>query len=321
MRAVRDGYESLLKHGYFPSGVINVDISPAHVDVNVHPQKSEVRFRNEGAVFSATKAAVNLALKNASSNVIEQKVYDLKAFSFDRQEICQEEIRFQGNGSIVHEAFLKPDESPYKNTNPELPNVVVEQFNKLKYFGQIFKLYLLFSDSEKFAVIDMHAAHERITFFKLKKEFLSHKKIMSEELLFPITLPLDFLVSKENIENKLDALSVLGIEAEMRNEEIVIRAISKMLSADKIKELISDILDKSSAEDFNIEILKKMDSYLSRLACHGSLRRGRELKPDEAYELIDQLNEADHSGWCPHGRPVIWWISEADLERQFGRIQ
>ena len=328
MRAVRDGYESLLKPGYYPSGLISVDIDPSEVDVNVHPQKIEVRFRNEGLIFSSVRSAVSLALKQASSSVLNQKVFEMRPYLSNGETFDQSEIRFKGNGGGVSYAMSGVNSEPISFSNNLLgssQDVLVddEKFKpeKLRFLGQVFKLYLIFTDQEKIGLVDMHAAHERVTFYRLKSEFVSGNKIKAEPLLFPISIPLDVLSSIERLEEKLEALDILGIQAELRNNEIIVRAMSKALNEDKVKELISELLEKAPTEDFNVEIVKRVDSYLARLACHGSLRRGREIKSEEAYELMDQLEKAELSGWCPHGRPVIWWLKEGDLERQFGRVQ
>ena len=331
MRAVREGYQSLIKPGYFPSGLLSVEISPSEVDVNVHPQKSEVRFSNEGLLFASVRNAVQAALSKVSSESVilpkETKVYDLK--SYHKAETSdQVEIKFVGNSGFTSDYISSYQSKEELSATPNfklLTPVISDESqklntHKLKFIGQVFKLFLVFSSNERMAIVDMHAAHERVTFYKLKKEFLD-KQIRIQEMLLPITVPIDVLASLEGLEEKLEAIKVLGIDAEQRNHEIVVRGLSPLLSESSLKELLVEVIDKSPAEGVQSEINAKLDSYLARLACHGSLRRGRELKPEEAYLLMDQLEMAEISGWCPHGRPVIWWLSEEDLERQFGRIQ
>ncbi len=340
MRAVRDGYDSLLKYGFFPSGLLSIEITPSELDVNVHPQKTEIRFSNEGLIFSSVKRAVSAALDkiaaektNFSTNFGNDiaRVYSLKSANTN-QFSEQKEIRFVGNGAVYSAQNNDEDQPKHQS----LPNNLAESnvseniegqgrsqvfsAQNFKYLGQVFKLYLLFASAEKVAILDMHAAHERVTFYRLKEEFLN-SNIKIQELLVPVSLTIDCLVSLEGIEEKLESLRLIGIEAELRNNEILVRGISPLLKEGRVSDLLVEILDKAPAEGIQAELGKYLDSYISRLACHASIRRGREIKAEEAYELMSQLEQADLSGWCPHGRPVIWWLNENDLEKEFGRIQ
>lgn len=354
MRAVRDGYESLLKYGYYPSGVISVEISPFDLDVNVHPQKTEVRFASEGMVFATVKRAVQESLEKFSSlkNVFSTNDISQNASSNNKvylmthpsRDVSQSEIQFVGNGGMI---LSEPtfEASNYKTSPDFISNPgsktqsifrsqsesvssesrLLSQDNnqvlyKYKFLGQAFKLYLFFSSNEKVAVVDMHAAHERVTFFKLKKQFVE-KRLFIQELLIPLSFPISVLDNTVSIDERLESIKILGIEAELRDSEIVVRGMSPLLDSSRAEEIIVELLNKGEGELIEAEISKKVDSYLARIACHGSLRRGRELKPEEAYELLEQVQIAENSGWCPHGRPIVWWITENDLEKQFGRVQ
>lgn len=355
VRAVRDGFGSFLKPGFYPTGVVAITLPPRDLDVNVHPQKTEVRFRFESLIFSSIREAVSSALSLASESLPKEKVYQLNVPSFKDQKANiskQSEIEFIGKGRIFKDdlVYLKSDnqngetslslaenliayEGAYSPSSlsvsePQYRSEVgndssvqdhVLEYSKLRYLGQIFKLYLLFEGKNNFAVVDMHAAHERITFFQLKKAFRK-REIIKQSLLIPISIEISAFDDPDSIVFKLDALDAFGIEAEVRDSEVLIRSIPSILSQDHVSDMIKNLLPDLPDVGFEKIIEEKEDSYLARLACHNSLRRGRQISSDEAYALMEQLETTDLSGWCPHGRPVIWWINEKDLESRFGRI-
>lgn len=345
-RAVRDAYGNYLKPGFYPAGVILLDIPSEDVDVNVHPQKAEVRFRYEPLVFSAVKEAAISALANTSNALISDKVYRInlpKEISNKISSETQSEILFIGEGALINEsvnnsyssslsslnlaasAFISSGE---KSTEGELvanssdfnkPEIEQNLNNKLRFLGQIFKLYLLFEGKDNFAIMDMHAAHERLTFYRLKKSFLS-KKFSIQELLIPFRMPLASLNETDNIEAKLNTLSRFGIEAELRDDEIIVRSLPDVLNLERLEDIMLEVISSLPEDVLDSKINDSIDAYLSRLACHASIRSGDIIASEQAYALLDELTEAESSGWCPHGRPVIWWLSRYELDKKFGRV-
>ncbi|HMO17501.1 MAG TPA: DNA mismatch repair endonuclease MutL [Oligoflexia bacterium] len=324
LRAIRDGYGSLLKPGTYPTGVLNILVNPSEVDVNVHPQKTEVRFRFDSSVFSAVRSAVIGSLVDTSEKVRSGKPYLVtqnpvmfnssnRKFQFKTNIVDQ--IQFQNNNVLVNE-FLEKDVTlnSAKDIN-ELTNIL-----NLRFVGQLFKLYLVFEDNndKRALIVDMHAAHERITFFNLKSSYLENN-IIKQDLLLPISIPVSEFENYDNIENKVKELEAFGIEIELRGIDLLIRSIPYLISQDGASELVRELLSDSPESGFNTTIETKIDSYLARIACHGSIRRGRIINAEEAYSLIESLEKVHHSGWCPHGRPVVWWLSENELESRFGR--
>jgi DNA mismatch repair protein MutL len=320
-RAVRDGFGSYLKPGYYPSGVIAVTVPPEDVDVNVHPQKTEVRFRYEALLFSVVKEAVTQGLRGASDALVEEKVYTLGSPRSRAPEV-QSEISFVGNGPHIRHDIASGWLSASEN-GTVLSHAAVNEPepapHSLRYIGQIFKLYLLFEGRENFAIVDMHAAHERVTFFRLKKSFMN-KSVPVQELLIPLCIPVGSLGDVDALEEKVAALQAFGITAEVRNDEVLIRAIPDMLHPEDLTKIGHELVSSVPSGGIQTRMEEATDQYLARLACHASLRRGAMLESAGAYALMDQLHEAENSGWCPHGRPVIWWISEDELEKKFGRV-
>jgi DNA mismatch repair protein MutL len=333
IRALRDGFGSFLKPGFYPSGVLMVEVPPIDVDVNVHPQKTEIRFRFESMIFSAVREATMQSLKGSAESLPQEKIYHLRPKEPPGQ--AQAEIQFIGNGSYIHREIagcwdqeINKEEMRGGRVSlvEETPNLSTDAgeasrgglSSGVRFLGQIFKLYLLFEGKENFAILDMHAAHERVTFFSLKKSF-KERSIITQELLLPINIPYSSFDSVEYLSEKLEIIKAFGIEAEVRDEEVIVRTIPSILSQDTVVEMLTSLLSEIPGSSFEHILLEKYDAYLARLACHASIRRGDAVSSEGAYALLDQLEKAELSGWCPHGRPVIWWISEAELEARFGR--
>ncbi len=329
IRALKDAYGSFLRPGYYPSGVIRLFIDSREVDVNVHPQKTEVRFREEGEVFVALKEAVSKAILKAgqSSNHSEPKSYTISSsFTSPYLKSAQDNFRtggftpeyiagnnhstpvtFHGQGSLFESSSLYEEK-------------LIGGTNQPKFVGQIFSLYLLFEEGNSFLILDMHAGHERVTFYNLKKSFVE-RSLKEQLLLVPEVIPIGNFDNVSGIEEKLEALKGIGIEIELRLNELVIRSIPEYLDVKKAKDIVTSLLEFLPDKSMSALIEEKIDSVLTLMACHGSLRRGKVISAEEAYALLVQIREIELGAWCPHGRPVIWNISESELEKKFGRIQ
>ncbi len=323
LRAVRDGFGSFLKPGYYPTGVLRLYIPASQVDVNVHPQKTEVRFRDDSNIFSFVKNSVRESLNVASKESVlidDRKVYQLSSANIPTKtySLSSSNQQYQFSYNKITPDISFTGDTQYLENTQESANYSSAAKSDLRFLGQIFRLYLLFSNQEKFAIVDMHALHERITFYKLKKGFLE-RNIISKQLLFPLAFPVSDFDDSSDLETKLEELKLFGIEAELRNEEVLVRSIPSILNQDQVREIILAALSHKDQRNIDEAISEKTDQIIARLACHASLRRGDMISSDEAYALLDGLQEIELSGWCPHGRPVIWWLTEAELEKKFGR--
>lgn len=309
VRALRDAYGSFLRPGYYPSGVIRLYIDPREVDVNVHPQKTEVRFREEGQVFVALREAVSRALLKAgeSREHTEQKSYQLGNRGISRVQEEAPVIEFKGQGSLFELAETHEERNIGGQSN-------------LRFVGQIFSLYLLFEEEDSFLILDMHAGHERVTFYNLKKAF-KEKSLGEQLLLVPELIPIGAFDNISNLEEKLDVLKKFGLELELRMDEVVIRSVPQFLDMKRAKDIVKSVLEFLPDKSLQALIEEKTDQIITLMACHGSLRRGKIISAEEAYALLEQIREIELGAWCPHGRPVIWSISEMELEKKFGRIQ
>lgn len=326
LRALRDGYGHFLKADRYPAGILRLKIPPGDLDVNVHPQKAEVRFRDTDKVFAVVRRAIQNAITGSkipmphsfSSGPTwrEGEKYD---GSFQSRVIFPEARseglvgRFEissGNGSerISGNSFAQQSEEKLR---PLL--------SSMRFVGQIFECYLLMEGEDRFAIVDMHAAHERITFARLKAQFLSGQK-NSQLLLVPevIRVPLELF---DRVKESLAVLERLGFDCGVFGEDaLLIRGVPVILAHVSATRLFDDLLSVPEWTEWATEIDSRWDSVLMRMACHGSVRSGRILERDEVYALLCDLQEVEAGAFCPHGRPVAKILSRYELECMFGRV-
>jgi DNA mismatch repair protein MutL len=355
VKAVKDGFDSTLKFQEMPVGVISIKIPPAEVDVNVHPQKSEVRFVNSQGVFLAVREGVASAVRRFNSpvaGITESKQPEFwakntpisvhaainrgsQATAF-APSFSNDAAGFQLDGSV---AFTSRDSSfgqaPAAGTEPsnypefsrsvqtELihrsTNVTAPNFSfsSLRFVGQIMYCYLLCESADSLVVVDMHAAHERYNFNLIRNSYLNGG-ISVQELLVPVTIHL----GKEGVANlgqNAEYLKRFGIEVEPYGPtSIVIRAVPPFLKGANLEGVIRE-LAAESYEGLPNSVQGAIDRISARLACHSSIRSGDKLSPEAVRSLFQALDSTEFSAACPHGRPVVVSFNEGQIERWFGR--
>lgn len=327
LKAVRDGYGGYLKAGRYPAGVISLDIPSDEVDVNVHPQKTEVRFRNSPRLFATVVGAIKGALRSAGLPEPEQASVQSSGWStFERSEPYATTFAFRpyANDVAPEVEFAR---YPAANRAPELiaPSAAADvvQNNRegalsaMRYVGQLLHCYLVFEGADECAIMDMHAAHERVMFYRLKRQLLTGA-IAAQGLLLPESMPLPADRRQWFVAN-IEQLHRLGFDVELEDQIVRIRSVPALLSAAAPKALIGDLLALDAEESGARSVEGWFDAAIARLACHRSIRSGRDLEPEEATRLAELLEEVDASGFCPHGRPVVKRLSRVDLELLFGR--
>jgi len=190
-------------------------------------------------------------------------------------------------------------------------------WSSLKFIAQVRQMYLLCEGDDALYVVDQHAAAERVTFDRLRKQYRS-QKVASQRLLFPLLMD----VSAEELElvtGNLELFSRLGLSIEPRGErQLSVHAIPKLLLSHSCERLVRDILSESLRRG-NRAFSNAVDLQLATMACHGSLRAGDSVAADEATALLRALDRADFAGYCPHGRPIVARTAWSELERKVGR--
>jgi DNA mismatch repair protein MutL len=323
-RAVREGFDSMLKDREHPFGVIAIQMPATMLDVNVHPQKSEVRFSDPQIVASAVSKAVLEAVRTFRGPVAQveapQRVVPIPRS--DEIFVAYPPPKLQFGNTLIKET------PQYADNTDSTPSVLVSalpkaaepefRFSDLRYIGQLLGCYLLCEQlPDRFVVVDMHAAHERIN-FNIIRERLLKREVKSQKLLIPITVKLTFSQS-ETLESYKDLLSSIGVEFSIVDCVAHVSAAPDFIQSSKIPELISQL----GISEFWGEATQKLDSFIdpiaARLACHASVRGGDQIGRSEAYHLFSELDAAILSSACPHGRPVVTAFNRSAVERWFGR--
>ena len=349
MRAVRDGYDSMLKDREFPVGYLSITMPPSMVDVNVHPQKSEVRFSHPDQMFAVVKGAVLSAVRSIRRPMMVPAVsMPTVTVAASIEKIAPQPTvpppvvsRFEWPipapvqsvpAASSNVAFAEPvvrESAPFQPSffsEPESPRYVTQshppkqlfRFSDLRYIGQLLQCYLVCELRDKLVVVDMHAAHERVNYNKIRAARSKHS-LNVQKLLIPETVRL----TGEQVAALLDQsemLRELALEIEAVNDNtIAIHGVPSVLSHLDCAALVKEIAAEPVPEGWRERLEERIDHITARLACHASVRSGDTLSRVEAYALFQQLDEADTAGACPHGRPVVAEFARDSVERWFGR--
>lgn len=332
LRAAREGFDSTLKPREYPIGFFAIDVPPEFVDVNVHPQKSEVRFRREREVFGLVRDGIFEAVQSFKSPVVaamtERAASPVVAASPQPLQLrSQREAAISTTSpseTTSAELFKETTRSTSFFSNSSSIDAPLEKkeetfrFSNLRYLAQALECYLFCEYDENVYVVDMHAAHERYNFNLVRNGFKT-KTVASQQLLVPITVRL----TEEGVANCIRyeaTFEAFGFQIEAFGEkDLLIRAAPTMLPSKGVESLIKEVssvtLDGSEEGVFQ----EKIDHVAARIACHASIRSGKVMTRDEVYALFESLDRSEFSAACPHGRPVIVSFSEFDIERWFGR--
>ena len=189
----------------------------------------------------------------------------------------------------------------------------------MRYVGQLLRCYLVFEGEDRVGILDMHADHERVMFYRLKVQ-LTGGAVHSQWLLLPESVNADGELV-QRLPLLQPALERFGFVVEPLGEtSMVVRAVPALLASVAPGPLVLDLLSTVEADLRDCHLEQRVDAVIARLACHRSIRSGREMEAPEAYELLEALDTADSSGYCPHGRPVMTFLVQREFESMFGRV-
>ncbi|MBN1947653.1 MAG: DNA mismatch repair endonuclease MutL [Bradymonadales bacterium] len=344
--AIMMAYAGLVDRGLYPTVILQLALPPQAVDVNVHPTKAEVRFHEPDLVFRAVRRALLDSLASApwlpESRKATQRSYTLREAGagpllagqqpdrgalLDRlrkrlpdQVAVQQTLPGTHRSTLVESSVggwwatgdLQSDQTGQPVLRPS------QYFRSLKYIGQLGATYLVCQDEEGLALIDQHAAHERILFERLKDTYAGHHRQV-QSLLLPVQLELD-RSQLTTLEEYSAFFTSCGFEIEpFSASTVVIRAVPAVLVGSQYDRLIREALDELASSGQSQRLEEAVEAVLSRMACHGSVRGGDQLAPQQVQALLAQLDDIDFRGNCPHGRPVLFRVSYAEIEKRFER--
>lgn len=327
--ALERGYGESLQKGNFPFAVLFVELEPSQIDVNIHPQKLEVKFASPAQVFETVKRAVRTAIKRVGSftiNVIDRENSAKKTEEKYRESDGLHERKYVREAGPLERTTKKvsqPVFGSYKQNTPfniekryfrNFPQTISEEEreDKIRFLGVFAERYLMAESGEGLLLIDQHAAHERILYERLKEK----SNLNSQKLLQPFELVFE-LGKKELIFSKKGRLLELGFDFELEDDKIVMVAIPQLLPAESAVETLEVLLDELRLEGLE-DAEKVLDNLLAVIACKSAVRTGDKLDTGQARALLDELNERKLLV-CPHGRPISMVIRQDDLDRYFSR--
>ena len=314
--AIREAYRTLVPTGRHPVTVLHIRLDPTDVDVNVHPTKRELRFRDPRGVFATVQRAVRrTVIGQAPVAAMTSRPAAVLPGQWDRQAHRTAWPR-DGEGRLNRaQMALEVQRTADAGDSPVSSIPMREQLPMLRVLGQIRQMYIIAEGPDGLYLIDQHAAHERVLFEQLQEERTA-MAVSSQTLLEP--LPIELSPEQRSLlDVLLDHLSAFGFDiAPFGGDTYLVRAIPTALNAAQATTAIADLLDIAS-EGRNAPM--SVAHTLTVIACHSAVRAGKTLTLDEARELIHQLEKTSAPYTCPHGRPTMIHLSSAQLERSFGR--
>ena len=313
-QGIRFAYRDFMAYDRHPQLILFLNLPYGDIDINVHPNKNEVRFKDKNFLRKSLIYSVKKRLAKAghlSTNINSEKT--LKTLSSN----IQSQINFEKETDKRNE---RKDFSQIKNSSYTSEDHKNEfSLNPLGFAkGQFHENYIISQSQNGIILIDQHAAHERIVYEKMKKDFYS-KSISSQILLIPEVIKVDPILITV-VEEKQDYLKEFGFVLDkFGKDSIIVREIPSILAGCNIKELTTDIINEITDLD-SIKILEeKINKICSTMACHGSIRSGREMKVEEMNNLLRSMENTPYSGQCNHGRPTYIELKIEDIEKLFGR--
>ena len=320
--ALRAAYFDVLSRDRHPAAVLSLTCDPQRVDVNVHPAKSEVRFREPDAARSLIVTALRHALaeggRRASSTVGAETLAALQAprvYQMDRPSQTALRSAMAAQAPLSAPGFAEAPSARIEAPAPETADTA-RPLGAAR--AQVHANYIITQTDDGIVIVDAHAAHERLVYERLKRQ-RDETGIAAQALLIPEIVDLS-APEAARLVAMADDLERLGLSVEpFGGSAIAVRATPAILGAVAAAPLIRDILDELADLGASGTLAARIDAVLSRMACHGSVRTGRQMRADEMNALLREMEATPNSGQCNHGRPTHVTLKLADIERLFGR--
>jgi len=352
--AIKEAYRGLIEPGRYPTIVLFLQMDPANVDVNVHPAKAEVRFRNQaslhGAVLNAVRSALRAADLTPKFDLQRNQSWHQSSlalppppkpeFSSGRHD--GPDAQQQSSAAFsdyfrqldpVQKGFIYSEvkqalaaESPELLDETDIDQSAKrddEQLPRIRHVDgvmQIHSSYLVTQDEQGMIIIDQHALHERVMFEKLI-ERIGQANLESQRMLMPVTVTVD-RDQVDLLDELKPLLERIGIEAEpMGPTSVAIHAFTSLLFERNVDPaaFMAELLNKAQNEGLTADSEAALHETLDMMACKAAIKAGDRLSPDELAELLRYREKIERSSNCPHGRPTTLRLSLRDLEKQFGR--
>jgi DNA mismatch repair protein MutL len=352
--ALRAAYFDYLSRDRHPAACLFIDVDPHRVDVNVHPAKSEVRFREpaeaRSLIVSGLRNALAAAGHRASTTVAQDTLKAMqpetpflgsqdrastddvapRIYQMDRRGVSgytmpprpsadgvQNSYEWQAPARANAPGFAEMA-APSARVEEVMPQPVAEKLPLGAARAQVHENYIIAQTDTGIVIVDQHAAHERLVYEKLKK-LMAENGVASQALLIPEVIELG-VNDAQTLLDLADDLAGLGLVIEAFGAgTIAVRETPAILGRVDATAMISDILDELADLGDSQTVQARIEAVLSRVACHGSIRSGRWMRGEEMNALLREMEATPHSGQCNHGRPTYVELKLSDIERLFGR--
>jgi len=336
--AVRGAYAEMLARDRHPVVALFLDVPPDQVDVNVHPAKTEVRFRDPQLARGLIVSGLRRALDGAGHRSVQRPdaaVMGLWTSDIDRHpresggpspapaSLLDEQRSwspaFAGVTGSVHDrrpSFIAPPQARAEPAAEPVPAAISYPLGVAR--GQVARTYIVAEAEDGLVLVDQHAAHERLVLERMRRA-VSSGEVASQALLLPEVVELDEPAC-DRLEARAGELAEFGLELERFGPRaMLVRATPALLGKGDVIGLVTDIADELAAFDSALSLKEKLDHVAATMACHGSVRAGRVLSVAEMNALLREMEVTPHSGQCNHGRPTWVKLAHGDIEKLFGR--
>jgi DNA mismatch repair protein MutL len=334
--AVKQAYRDVLFHGRHPAFVLYLELDPSGVDVNVHPTKHEVRFRDSRLVHDFLFGSLHRALAEVTpKDQLHNRDTSVEASPFanstgGNDASPQSQVNLGLSSARRSGGYSQPSANWSSQVTGNRVQEQLEVYQKLSEdeevpplgyaIAQLHGIYILAQNSEGLIIVDMHAAHERITYERMKTA-CANEALTVQPLLVPLSLAVS-QAEAQCAEDQNEALQKIGVTLErVSDESIVVRQIPSILRDANIEQLLRDVLSDVMEFGNSERIQAHQDELLSTMACHNSVRANRQLTQPEMNALLRDMEATERSGQCNHGRPTWVYQSIDDLDKLFLRGQ
>jgi DNA mismatch repair protein MutL len=311
--AVLHGYETLLMKGQYPAAIVFLEIPCAEVDVNVHPAKYEVRFRRPSDVHDTVADAIRQTLRQEAKGLPARALVESPAFAGVREA----PLPYLGAPLPQEKPYVKAEMFPMAANHAE--SMHDGFFSSMDILGQILGCYLVCSSSRGLALLDQHAAHERVVFEKLRQE-LNAGAVQKQNLLIPQAIELtagELML----LEQKLPTLERFGFLLEpFGPSSYAITSVPALLPEGDYRQIVQQMVAELAELENSEKLRQHLEERLATIACHSVIRANRQLEMTEMRALLRELDQVEFATQCPHGRPVLLEFSRDDLEKMFKRV-
>jgi len=338
--AVRGAYQDFLARNRHPAVALFIKLDPSEVDVNVHPAKTEVRFRDPGLIRSmivgALRAALAEAGHRASTTVADTA---LRSFSvpfygrgggekpsapplLDKSQLHAVE-RLQG-GFTELSGYEAPPHANETHTDETQTSDIKTPTENLDSYplglarAQLHETYVLAQTADGLVIVDQHAAHERLVYERMKED-MAVKGVERQILLLPEVVELDSAETDRLMARRAELAEIGFVLENFGDGAVLVREIPTLFRNADVKQLVQDLADEIAELGAALAVKEKLEEICSTLACHGSVRAGRRLNGEEMNALLREMEDTPHAGQCNHGRPTYVELKLADIEKLFGR--